>query len=313
MPDPAPVTESARSRWRARRLLAGVAAAGLALLAWAGVALVVAETLTKPYRRALASSPAVFDLAYEEVTFPSAGDRIALRGWFLPAAGSDRAVVIVHGRNSTRTGDEGQHVPDAAALVARGYNALLFDLRGHGESGGVRYTLGTAEQRDVLGAVAYLERRGFAPARTGFWAHSMGAATVLLASAVSPAVRTIVADSSFARLEDLLDEELPRASGLPAFFNPPILFFARALFGADTTIVNPVEAVAGLPADSLFIIHGAADGLVPVDHARRLAAAAGPAVHDLWIVPGARHDKVSATVPERYRTRVLAFFDEKLQ
>ena len=89
---------------------------------------------------------------------------------------------------------------------------------------------GAAEQRDVLGAVAYLERRGFAPARTGFWAHSMGAATVLLA-----------------------------------------------------------------------------------DHARRLAVAAGPAVHDLWIVPGARHDRVSATVPERYRTRVLAFFDEKLQ
>lgn len=299
--------------WRQRRLRIAVSAAGLVLLVYAGLSLAVAETLTKPYRRALASSPSDFDLAYENVTFPSTGDAIPLRGWFVPAAGSDRVVLIVHGRNSNRTGDNGQHVPDAAALVARGYNALLFDLRGHGESGGVRYTLGTAEQRDVLGAVAYLENRGFAPERMGFWSHSMGAATVLLASAASPDVRTIVADSSFARLEDLLDRELPRASGLPGFFNSPILFFARTVFGADARVLNPVEVVAGLPPDSLFIIHGEADGLIPVDHARRIAAAAGPAVYDLWIVPDARHDRVSEVFPEQYEQRVLAFFDEKLR
>ena len=173
------------------------------LLAYAGVSVVVAERVTKPYRRALASSPAVFGLQYEDVTFPSTGDAVTLRGWFLPAKGSDRVVVvIVHGRNSNRAGDHGELVPHAEALVERGYNALLFDFRGHGESGGVRYTLGAVEQRDVLGAVAYLESRGFAPARMGFWAHSMGAATVLLTSAASPDVRTIVADSSFARLHD---------------------------------------------------------------------------------------------------------------
>ena len=285
----------------------------VALLAYAGVSLVVADTLTKPYRRPLTSSPAAFDLAYENVTFPSSGDGIPLRGWFVPAAESDRVVLIVHGRNSNRTGDDGQYVPHAAALVAHGYNALLFDLRGHGESGGVRYTLGASEQRDVLGAVAYLKGRGFATERMGFWSHSMGAATVLLAAAVSTEVRTIVADSSFARLDDLLGRELPRASGLPGFFNPPILFFARTVFGADSRILNPVEVVAGLPPGSLFIIHGEADGLIPVDHARRIAAAAGPAVHDLWIVPGVRHDRVSEALPRQYERRVLAFFDEKLQ
>lgn len=301
------------TRWRERRLLIGVSVVAIALLACAAVSLVVAETLTKPYRRALASSPAVFDLAYENVTFPSIGDGIPLRGWFLPAAASDRVVVISHGRNSNRTGDDGQLVPHAEALVKHGYNVLMFDFRAHGESGGVRYTLGAAEQRDVLGAVAYLEGRGFTPEQMGFWAHSMGAATVLLTSALSPAVRTIVADSSFARLEDLLARELPIASGLPGFFNPPILFFARTLFGADASIVNPVDVVAGLPPDSLFIIHAEADRLIPVDHAHRIAAAAGPAVHDFWIFPGARHDRVSAAAPDRYRDRVLAFFHEKLR
>ena len=125
-------------------------------------------------------------------------------------------------------------------------------------------------------------------------------------------MRTIVADSSFARLEDLLARELPRTSGLPGFFNPPILFFARTLFGADASVVNPVDVVSGLPPDSLFIIHAEADGLIPVNHARRIAAAAGPAVYDLWIFSGSRHDRVSAAAPDRYRARVLAFFGEKL-
>ena len=300
-------------RWRDRRVrIALLAAVVLAALAYPAVSLLVAERLTKPYRRPLASSPAVFDLHYEDVAFPSALDAVPLRGWFLPVAGSDRVVVIVHGRNSNRTGDDGQLVPHAEALVDRGYNVLLFDFRAHGESGGVRYTLGAAEQRDVLGAVAFLKTRGFGADRTGFWAHSMGAATVLLTAGAMDEVRAVVADSSFARLGDLLAEELPRASGLPSFFSPPILYFAKQFFGVDTTIVNPVDAVSALPPDSLFIIHAEADGLIPVDHARRIAAAAGPAVHDLWIFPGGRHDRVSAAAPDRYRDRVLAFFDEKL-
>ena len=300
--------------WRERWRLIGLAAAAAALVAYLGIALVVAESVTRPYRRALASSPAVFGLDYEDVAFPSTGDAIPLRGWFLPAAGSGRVVLIVHGRNSTRTGDSGELVPHAAALVARGYNVLAFDFRGHGESGGLRYTLGAAEQRDVLGAVAFLEQRGFAPAHMGFWAHSMGAATVLLAAAASPAaVHTVVADSSFARLDDLLAEQLPRTSGLPGFFNPPILFFARAVFDSDASIVNPEDVVAGMPPDSLFIIHAEGDRLIPVDHAHRIAAAAGPAVYDLWIFPGSQHDRVTAAAPDRYRERVLAFFDQRLR
>jgi len=282
------------------------------LLAYLAVALAAAETLTKPRRRALVSSPAVLGLAYEDVTFESIGDGIPLRGWFLPVDGSDRVVIIAHGRNSTRTGDDGELVPHAAALVDAGFNALLFDFRAHGESGGVRYTLGWAEQGDLLGAVDYLKARGFRSERMGFWAHSMGAATALLASAGSPDVRNIVADSSFARLDDLLARQLPIASGLPAFFNPPILFFTRTVFDADASIVNPVDVVAGLPPDSLFVIHAEADRLIPVEHAHRIAAAAGPAVYDLWIFPGSSHDRISVDAPGEYRERALAFFDEKL-
>ena len=311
-PTAASTPPTAGSRGRHRLLMGLSAGVVLAALGYVGVSMVVADRLTKPYRRPLASSPAALGLPYEDVTFSSTVDGTTLRGWFLPVEASDRTVVVVHGRSSSRTGDLGELVAQAAALVAGGYNVLLFDFRAHGLSDGTRYTLGADEQGDVLGAVAWLESRGFAPDRVGFWAHSMGAATVLLAAAASPDVRNIVADSSFARLEDLLARELPRESGLPDFFNPAILYFGRELFGLDTRVLNPMEAVAGLPPRSLFIIHAEADGLIPVDHARRIAAAAGPAVWDVWIFPGSRHDRVWSAAPELYRSRALAFFDERL-
>ena len=298
--------------WRQSRLRIAVSAPGLVLLVYAGLSLAVAETLTKPYRRALASSPGRLRPRLRDVTFPSTGDAIPLRGWFVPAAGSDRVVLIVHGRNSNRTGDNGQHVPNAAALAARGYNALLFDLRGHGESGGVRYTLGTAEQLDVLGAVAYLEDRGFAPERMGFWSHSMGAAPFCWQPpsrrTCAPSSRTAASPAGGSAGQGVAAGERTARLLQPA---DPLLRPDRV--GADARVLNPVEVVAGLPPDSLFIIHGEADGLIPVDHARRIAAAAGPAVYDLWIVPNARHDRVSEIFPEQYEQRVLAFFDEKLR
>ena len=79
-----------RTIWRRHRLLVVLSVLAVALIAYVGIALAAAETLTKPRRRSLVSSPAVFDLVYEEVTFDSRGDGIPLRGWFLPAPGSDR-------------------------------------------------------------------------------------------------------------------------------------------------------------------------------------------------------------------------------
>ena len=46
----------------------------LAAVGYSGVSMLVADRLTRPYRRPLASSPAVFDLSYEDVTFSSTVD-----------------------------------------------------------------------------------------------------------------------------------------------------------------------------------------------------------------------------------------------
>jgi alpha-beta hydrolase superfamily lysophospholipase len=271
---------------------------------------VVAERLSRPTRRAAPGTPAEFGLAFEAVEFASLVDGVPLRGWWMPAARGDRAVAIVHGRNSTRAGSvtPSDLLRQAAALVAAGYGVLTFDLRAHGESGGQRYTLGPLERRDVGAAVAHLRGRGIATGRIGLLCHSMGAATCLLAGPDLPDVAAIWADSGYARLEDLLEAELPPASGLPRLYNGGILFLGRTLFGVDVAAAAPEVAVPAIGRPILFA-HSLDDKLIPVEHASRLWRASGQPAERLWLVAGPSHDRVFDAQPEEYMRRALALFD----
>ena len=81
---------------------------------------------------------------------------IALKGWWLPASEGRGAVIVAHGIDHTRQ----VMLPRTTFLVRAGYSVLLFDLRGHGESGGTVVSPGVLESRDILGALRYLRLRG---------------------------------------------------------------------------------------------------------------------------------------------------------
>ncbi len=139
---------------------------------------------------------------------------MTLRGWWMQFRGSDRAVILVHGKNSNRSGTDGGLLRQAEGLLEQGYSVLTFDLRGHGLSDGVRYSLGPLERPDVLGAIAYVHKTRDVPLeRIGLLCHSMGAATCLLAAVKEPDLAGVVADSSYARLTDLLAVQLPAEAG----------------------------------------------------------------------------------------------------
>lgn len=289
-------------------LLVGSAAA------YVGVSWFVADRLSRPERHQVVVTPNEFGLTYELVEFESMEDRLRLRGWWMQSPDSLRAVILVHGRNSNRSGADPQEGTDgrllrqAKGLVERGYSVLTFDLRGHGESDGHRYSLGPLERRDVLGAVAFVQSRGIPPGRIGLLCHSMGAATCLLTARDVPDLAAVVADSSYARLIDLLSVELPKASGLPGFFNPGILFMVNLVYGIDLTKAAPIDVVSELEPP-IFFIHSENDATIPSDHSRRLWRASGQAPETLWLANEPEHNRVFESDPEKYFERVVGFFD----
>jgi len=284
----------------------------VAVVVYAILSSYMAITLTHPARLPFERSPDQYGLTFESVDFPSRVDAINLDGWLLPATGSQRRpVVIVHGKGSDRQREvDGRVLEVARALVLDGHPVLMFDLRGSGRSGGDHFTLGAKEVRDVGGAVDFLTSRGLAARGVDLLGYSMGAATAMLEAASDPKVSAVAEDSGYADLGDVLQDQVPKASGLPSFFTPGVVLAARVLIGVDVYSIRPVDAVRTLAARGvpLLVIHGEADTMIPMDHGQRLVAAYGPKVES-YFVPGAEHVGSYAANPSVYLSHLTAFLD----
>jgi hypothetical protein len=86
------------------------------------------------------------------VTMTTSGG-VELRGWYVPSR-NGAAVAIMHGTSSNRLGVAGH----ARVLARHGYGVLLFDLHGHGESGGRSLSVGWDAGDDVEAATRFLAR-----------------------------------------------------------------------------------------------------------------------------------------------------------
>ena len=236
----------------------------------------------------------------EQVTFP-ATDGVDLKGWFLPQSSSTSAVVLLHGVRANR---------DAMLSRARwlrdlGYNVLLYDARGCGESAPEELSFGCHEARDLVGAVRWLQTHGMTT--VACIGCSQGAATVLLASGELPScVHAVVAEASYATLRDTVDDHFRNHTGLPAgYFGALAVPIAEWKLGLNMDDVSPLREIAKLRAPVL-LIGGMADVLAPAAGIQKLYAAA-PGEKTLWLIPGAGHIDYFLFAGDQYKQRVRDF------
>ncbi|GIW10047.1 MAG: hypothetical protein KatS3mg061_1104 [Dehalococcoidia bacterium] len=295
-----------------RALLSVVLALVLLLIfGYLGLSAYVTTEAVHPRRNLVLRNPAELGLRYEPVQFPSAEAGISLSGWYLPAQG-DRPVVMVHGLDGNRALTNTASLEIARDLVEAGYPVLMFDLRGHGYSGGDQLGLAWGERRDVAGAIAFLRERGFR-GPVGLHGTSYGAATAINAAAELPDVRSVIADSPFADIRPVLGGEVSRRTGLPPIFGPGVTLFGRLLYGLDLDAIAPIRHVTAIPPRPVFYIHVSNDPRVPAEHSRHLKEMANNPRDQFWIVPGALHARAYLLEPLAYRERMLRFYAETLQ
>jgi uncharacterized protein len=304
---------AAEPRARARQigLSISLGLAGLLVALYLGISAYAASVVSLPQRDAETTTPAAVGLAFEDVRFAARGGDVQIAGWYVPHPNASQAVVLVHGKDSSRATEfGGRFVELARALHERGLAVLMIDTRGHGASGDARFAFGLTERRDIMGAVDWLETQGFQPGTIGVLGVSMGAAAAIGAAAEDPDIGALVADCSYAEIFPLMERHWTSASGLPNAFLPSTLFAGRFVVGVDLTQARPVDEI-GRITRPVLVIHGAEDRFTPVEHGRQLAAAAPAA--EYWEVPGAGHAGSYAADPQAYGERVAGFFERSLR
>jgi fermentation-respiration switch protein FrsA (DUF1100 family) len=275
-----------------------------AAVAYLVIGYVVAARLSTPAHQPVERTPADVGLDYRDVGFRST-DGIPLKAWWIGKGGSSRAALLVHGFGGDKSDP---HIVETARVYHRaGFNVLMLDLRANGESEGERVTLGYQEVRDVRAALSWLEGRGFDPPSVVLHGWSMGGATVVRA-APGTGVAAVVEEAGYADLPPLLREQLPEASGLPAFFNPGMFLMGKVFLDIDPWAVRPKEEARRLSEEGVpfMIIHSRDDDAIPFEHAESFAAAYPDAV--FWELQG--YDHVAAYTHPEYRERLVSFLDE---
>lgn len=276
---------------------------GCLALGYVGIGLLVVFVMTAGRRRSPEATPADEGLAYEEIRLEST-DGVRLAAWWVPSEGSRHAAILVHGWGEDKSSE---HVLKTAPVYHRaGYNALIIDLRGQGESGGGRRTLGYREVRDVRGALAWLKGRGYRPENIVLHGWSMGGTTVVRATP-GTGVAAVVEEAGYADLPRLLEGAIPRVAGLPRLLVPGILLAGRLWPDFDPWAVRPEREATELWKEDvpLFVIHSTADDIIPVEHAKMFAAAHPEA--EVWILEG--YDHVEAFAHPDYEERLRSFLE----
>jgi dipeptidyl aminopeptidase/acylaminoacyl peptidase len=274
-----------------------------------GFSMLKAYVLTHPARPAIELTRESTDGSPVERVAFQASDGIEIVGWFVHGDPGGATVVSSHGSGST--GVLSYH--GVAFLNRAGYNVLVFDHRGHGQSGSKFTTMGPLEVRDLLGAVTYLKTRpDVDPDRIGAMGCSMGSGVVIGAAAREPSIRAVVAEGNYADLGQVWDRFGHvgiRGTSLSWSWGPLLKLAGWVWTGEWVGQYKPVEMVGEISPRPLLFIHGEIQNSACfVDDARLLYQAAGEP-KSLWIVPDSGHCAAQGVHPEAYRARVLQFFD----
>lgn len=260
-----------------------------------------------PDPAAPARTPADLGLRFEDRSFRTSRDGLAVSAWFVPGKGP-AAVLVAHGMRHSR-----ESVLDHIGMLHRaGFSVLAYDSRNHGATGRGRRTwrMATRFTDDLIDALAQLRREVGTQVRVGVLAFSFSCWPALRAArGEGAAIDALVCDSGpvpnigagVARLARLASITMPPGlrdgTGLAALQS-------SARFWALARLHQPHWPLTQDGPPVLFVA-GGRDGVLPAEEISQLARVTPGS--STWIVPRAGHLRALRVAPEEYARRVCGF------
>ena len=180
--------------------------------------------------------------------------------------------VLLHGYGL----NQDSMIPWALVLAEAGWQCVLVDLRGHGDSNGGRIYFGLREAADLTALLDELQRRHQASWPVASVGVSYGAVVALRWAMEEPRVQTSVVITPYGRLADAIEGlRQDYASWLPAGLIHRAVEKMPALVSAGSGGLDPADWIRAHPVPALFV--AASDDVVATPAAvEDLARAASP-------------------------------------
>ncbi|WAA12706.1 alpha/beta hydrolase [Fervidibacillus halotolerans] len=245
----------------------------------------------------------------KEILTITSYDGLKLKAQFIKNEAENKKVVLLaHGYRNVGN-DMGKY---AKMYYDEGFDILIPDHRGHGESEGDYIGYGWHDRFDFLRWIDEMIKRG--TESVILHGNSMGAALVLMTSGeeLPDEVKGIIADSSYTTVKEELKHQLKHLYGLPSF---PILDVTSMItkiragyFFGEGSAIDQVKK----NTRPLLLIHGDADDLVPTWMGEALYEAAG-GEKELWMPENVGHTKAFDVYTKEFIERVMDFVNRVIE
>ena len=216
-------------------------------------------------------------------------------------------VIIAHGFGGNRE----TMANYAKMFYGLGFNILMPDDRGHGESAGKYISFGWLDQIDYLHWIRDVINHQGPKTNILLFGVSMGGAIVSMLSGdhLPKQVKAIIADCGYSSVRAELDYLLRHHYHLPKYpFDPMINTINRHRLGYYMTDASTTSQLAK-NTRPVFFIHGARDKFVPTPMVyQNYRATLAP--KRLWIVPFAGHAESFWINEANYRNHIRSFLDD---
>lgn len=213
-------------------------------------------------------------------------DNLKLHGIYIPSFDkkSDKLAIVIHGYQSKAT----DMIIIGQMYAKMGFQVVLTDLRGHGESEGDFTTFGFYEKYDLKKWINFAVRTYGADMKILLHGVSMGAATCMMATGldIPDNVKFMLLDSGFTHVKKTFTNTR-RSKGLKIFYpglNVVTYSQHKFIFGQ----VRPIKYMRRNTIPFL-IVQGDQDTAVPVSMAKRLYNVSPANQKNLLLIKGSKH------------------------
>lgn len=257
------------------------------------------------------SVPWVEEQNYQTIEMTS-HDNLKLKGYYIEAPEpNNKLVILAHGYTS-----KGKDMGFLGKFYSEdlGYNILMPDDRGHGESEGDYIGFGWPDRKDYVRWIELMIEELGEDCEIVLHGISMGGATVMMVSGeeLPKQVKAIVEDCGYTSVIDQLSYQFSRMYNLPKF---PLLHTTSLLTklkaGYSFWEASAIKQVRKSITPMLFI-HGTEDTFVPYEMVNELYENCN-SEKDLFTVEGAEHGACYSTDKEGYENKVEEFLGKYIE